>query len=293
MLVPAMGCAEFQRIQYAIAAHLRDPQRNPPPAQLEDRRVAIYRDLFYNNIESLLASNFPVIRRITTNQRWHQLVRGFYANYACHTPLFTEIGREFHCYLGTLAENDALQPAFLAELAHYEWVELALSLDECNIDHIAHDPGGDLLAGVPLVSPLAWALAYRFPVHRIREEFQPDSAADDPTFLIVVRNRGDDVGFMEVNALTMKLIESLKENSTGSGMQCLQALAAGIDPGTHTGDPELVGPRLRRALRAVVPRDRAGSARPRSERQAAHSRRLSDGRLRTRCARGARRGRRA
>ena len=87
---------DFQQLQRDFAAHLRDPARNAAPDGLEDRRVAVYRELFYNNIEGLLAGNFPVIRRITPDAQWHALARGFYAEHASHTPLFTEIGREFH-----------------------------------------------------------------------------------------------------------------------------------------------------------------------------------------------------
>ncbi|MDH4254937.1 MAG: DNA-binding domain-containing protein, partial [Gammaproteobacteria bacterium] len=50
----------FQRRQYEFAAHIRDPDANPPPAGIEDRRMAIYRELFYNNLLSLLGSTFPV-----------------------------------------------------------------------------------------------------------------------------------------------------------------------------------------------------------------------------------------
>src|SRR6187401_1863361 len=48
--------------QFAFAAHLRDPARHPAPDDIEDRRMAIYRDLVFNGLEALLASNFPVIR---------------------------------------------------------------------------------------------------------------------------------------------------------------------------------------------------------------------------------------
>jgi hypothetical protein len=40
---------EFQRKQYEFAAHIRDPEKNAAPPGIEDRRLAIYRDLFFNN----------------------------------------------------------------------------------------------------------------------------------------------------------------------------------------------------------------------------------------------------
>jgi len=225
--VPAL--AHFQQLQYAFAAHLRDPAHVPAPAGLEDRRVAIYRELFYNNIEGLLAGNFPVIRKLTDDTRWRALVRAFLAEYQSHTPLFTEIGREFHGFLEQRAEQGSDDPAFLAELAHYEWVELAVSLDEGDIDALAHDPDGDVVVGVPVLSPLAWPLAYRFPVHRIREDFQPADAPAEPTLLIVARNRRDEVAFMAVNALSLKLLEVLNEKPHATGVQALDRIVASMD----------------------------------------------------------------
>ena len=42
---------QFQETQYQFAAYIRDPEHQPIPDQLESRRMAIYRDLFFNNIE--------------------------------------------------------------------------------------------------------------------------------------------------------------------------------------------------------------------------------------------------
>ena len=50
----------LQDQQFALSRHLRDPSHPPPPG-IEERRLAIYRDLFFNNIESLLAGNFPAM----------------------------------------------------------------------------------------------------------------------------------------------------------------------------------------------------------------------------------------
>src|SRR5687768_2557021 len=153
--------------QYALAHHVRDPAANAPPPGIEDRRLAIYRDLFLNGIESLLAGNFPVIRRTLGDDAWRALVRRFYAEHRCRTPLFTEVGREFVQYL----EGRDEVPPWLHELAHYEWVELALQISDEPLP--PHDPAGDVLAGKPVLSPHAWALAYSWPVPRIGPDFQP------------------------------------------------------------------------------------------------------------------------
>src|SRR5262245_31185449 len=86
-------------LQSAFAAHLRDPEHAPAPADIEPRRMAIYTDLFFNNIESLVAANFPVIRTLYDDDAWRTLLRAFYREHRCHTPLFTEIAREFMRWL--------------------------------------------------------------------------------------------------------------------------------------------------------------------------------------------------
>ena len=65
--------------QFALSRHLRDPDAVPAPEGIEPRRVAIYRDLLYNNLQGLLAGNFPVIRRTLDDDAWHALVRAFSA----------------------------------------------------------------------------------------------------------------------------------------------------------------------------------------------------------------------
>ena len=52
---------EFQEKQFAFAAHIRDPKHVPAPDDIEDRRMAVYRDLFFNNLKSLLSNMFPVL----------------------------------------------------------------------------------------------------------------------------------------------------------------------------------------------------------------------------------------
>ena len=142
-------------LQTAFAAHIRDPERVAAPADIENRRMQIYRELFFNNIQSLLSSNFPVLRALHTDNDWRQLVRDFYSEHRCQTPLFPEIAKEFLRYLQDERCEQENDPGFLLELAHYEWVELALSLDERDPASQAADPEGDLLQGVPVLSPLA------------------------------------------------------------------------------------------------------------------------------------------
>ena len=68
---------DFQKKQYAFAAHIRDPDHAPAPDGIEDRRMAVYRDLFFNNLRNLLGGMFPVIRKIVGGDKWDRLIRLF------------------------------------------------------------------------------------------------------------------------------------------------------------------------------------------------------------------------
>jgi hypothetical protein len=215
-----------QRLQYQFTAHLRDPKQCPAPAGIEDRRMGIYRDLVFSNVESFISSNFPVIRTLYDDATWQKLARDFFREHRCHTPLFPEFAREFLRYLEARQQEDRDDPPFLLELAHYEWAELALALDETDIAGIAHDPNGNPLSGVPVLSPLAWVLGYHYPVQHIGPDFRPDQIPAEPTLLLLVRGRDDQVHFHEINALSALLVERLRENTQLSGLQCLDALLA-------------------------------------------------------------------
>lgn len=213
--------------QTAFAAHIRDPEHAPRPDGIEARRMDVYVELFRNNIDSLLATNFPVVRELYDEEGWNALVRAFYREHRAQTPLFPEFPREFIRYLETRAERGADDAPFLLELAQHEWSELALANDERSLDDVAHDPHGDVLDGVACVSPLARVHAYRFPVQRIGPDFRPTEPDPQPVLILLVRDRADDVRFFKIDALTALLLERLAANTDRrSGRDCLDALLA-------------------------------------------------------------------
>jgi hypothetical protein len=224
---------DFQRKQYEFAAHIRDPDKYPAPEDIEDRRMAIYRELFFNNLRNLLGSTFPVLKKLLGQERWAALIREFMAKHQSQTPYFLEIPKEFLAFLEDEHEASADDFPFLLELAHYEWVELALSVDTSENDLRKVDPDGDLLEGVPVLSVLAWSFAYRYPVHRISEDYQPREPGDQPTYLTVFRSADNEVGFMELNAVTAGLLDKISNNEERkTGRDLLIGLAGeiGFDP---------------------------------------------------------------
>lgn len=215
----------FQALQHALAAHLRDPKRNAAPAGIEERRLKIYRDLLYNTVEDTLASAFPVMRRLSEEADWHRRVRHFYATHRSQEPQLHMLAEQFLRYLES-RESQPHDPPFLGELAHYEWVELALSVSTAKIPESKATATEDSLNAQCQLSPLAWPLVYEWPVHRIGPDFLPDQPPAQPTCLVVYRNREDAVRFMEVNAVTARLLELMQDGGPATGRALLERLAA-------------------------------------------------------------------
>ena len=217
---------EFQQKQFAFAAHIRDPQHVPAPAGIEDRRMAIYRSLFFNNLKNLLSGMFPVLKKIHSPDAWTAIIRQFMQKHRATTPYFLQLPQEFLEFLQSEYDADDDDFPFLAELAHYEYIELALSISEAENDVTGVDPHGDLITGAPVKSELAWAFAYRFPVHRINRSFRPQSPGEQPTYLVVYRGSDDQVGFLELNPMTAGLLDAIEHNERGlSGASLLRELA--------------------------------------------------------------------
>ena len=216
----------FKQAQYEFSAHIRDPKLNPRPVDIEARRMKIYNELFFNNVEDFIANTYPVLKEITPEQQWQEMIRDYFSNHLSHTPLFPEMPREFLKYLEEERENKN-DPNFINELAHYEWVELALmtsDLDEnVNWDNI--DIDGDLLNNSPILSPLAWSLSYQYPVHQISNDFIPDEASEHPIYLLVYRDNNDEVHFMELNPVTAQLIQLITKKPNLTSKQILELIA--------------------------------------------------------------------
>lgn len=214
--------SDLRQQLHALAAHVRDPEAHPGPPGIEARRLKIYSDLVYNNLDGLLAGNFPVIRKILDDADWRSLVRGFLSRHHSHTPIFTELGREFIAFLDAEAGSYPARP-WLAELAHYEWAELGLQLSESVAP--PHDADGDVLEGVPVLSPLAWPIAYEWPVHRIGPDFQPDQPPPRPTQVLLRRESDGRVHFSLLSPLLYRLLELIGANTRRSGRDLLRQLA--------------------------------------------------------------------
>lgn len=205
-----MSAIESQR---QFAARIRDPGAVDRLPGISPERMDIYEGLFFRNIEGFLASGFPVLRKLIPDARWHSLVRSFIASHCCRSPYFLEISQEFIDWLEDGYKAEAGDLHFMLELAHYERVELALDIADVTLP-VAGPARINLLEQPLQWSPLAWPLAYQWPVHQLGVDFQPAEAPALPTCLLVWRDRTHKVRFMQLSAFAYQLATGLQEGNT-------------------------------------------------------------------------------
>ncbi len=201
--------------------HMRDPEVNPMPEGIEGRRIKIYSDLIYNNIQSFIANSFPVIRLLLNDDQWHKLLRDYVKHHQSQTPFFPKMPQEFLKYLESECNDIPEAYPFIPELAHYEWIETSVSLDTRELDTSNINPEGDLLEGIPVLNQLAVLLKYEWPVHQIGPEFIPVEKPEEATYIVVYRKPNDEVAFMALNSVSARLIQKIQDKNGLSGSEIL------------------------------------------------------------------------
>lgn len=227
---------DFKAKQIEFVAYIRNPANNPRPADVQQQRIRVYRELLFNNVDSFLSSNFPVLKTILTKSVWFELVQDFFAKHACTTPYFSEIPEEFLDYLQNHRKNNSDYP-FLLELTHYEWVEMALTIskDESSIN--TKQFLANLTQENLSLSTLAWPLAYQFPVQKISPSFLPKNPPSNPTYLLVYRGVDYEVNFIQISAYTFRMLQILQDNNGISTTICLNQMAKEL---AHSNPKEIL-----------------------------------------------------
>jgi hypothetical protein len=211
-----MALPDFQQYQLQFAGHIRNPAEKPKPAKVPARRMRVYTQIVFNNLESSVSACFPICRKILGVRAWKRLVRAFFMQHQCSSPLFRKIPEEFLQFLKAVQHV----PPYLYSLAHYEWVELAVSVDDAEVDAGQVDPAGELLDSEPVFAPAMALLSYDYPVHQISSRNQSTAPLAQPVHLLVYRNVEDEVRFVELNPVTAQLLNILQSGT----FTCRQAL---------------------------------------------------------------------
>jgi hypothetical protein len=199
-----------------------------PAQELENKtlkkklpNVEAYQEILLKNIDEIITQAFPTLRSVVDSDEWHELVYEFITQHEPKGPSFLHIPEEFVIFLQKRAARTG-DSLFVVELAHYEWVVLSteMTCDQAATDGLRDD--GDLLNEIPVVSPLAQVLSYKYPVHEINSEHTPAHAPEKRTYLVVCRNPQGEVSSMTLNHITAQLILALEKGKL-SGKEALEA----------------------------------------------------------------------
>ena len=224
----------FQRYQLAFTAHIRDPIKHPRPNGVPAKRMAVYEEVVFNNLFESISACFPVAQQVLGKRIWSKLAHAFLREHSASSPLFRQIPEEFVNFLASANSEIQLQlPPYIASLCHYEWIELLVAtMPVPKAETNSVNKAGDLIAQHPVFTPAMQLLHYEYDVHKISRRRKPKQKIS--TQLLVYRNAVDDVKFIELNAVTYRLISLLQQDSSCTGKQALTLLAAEL----HHSEPE-------------------------------------------------------
>ncbi len=203
----------LSQLQHDFGRSIRTPGKYPTLTGVTSDTISVYHSLVYSTLYEVTSQAFPVLFEVLGSTSWEKLVRLFLKESAATTPYFYQIPEIFLNYLETLSPKVMLAeglPVYLYDLAHYEWIELALELADIDLDDIGVDQTTSLKNGVAVLSPLAWVVAYDYPVHQINVENMQVDQSD--CYFIVYRNRQDQVKFMEIDENTVQLLSAIAHN---------------------------------------------------------------------------------
>lgn len=221
----------FQAYQRQFTDYLRDPPKQGPLPEALPPNIGVYARLLHNKIDGSLRNCFPVTRELLGAAHWRQLVQDFISGHRCQSPLYREIPDEFIDYLMHEKDRNGM-PEYMIDLAHYEWMELVLETATPEASANILRSQANLLKLIPVLNPVLHLLQYRFPVHRITPtdphwknwEDRRQPYDEEPALLVGLRDKRYRIEFIEVNAVTARLIELLRDNFR-TGEQALLQLA--------------------------------------------------------------------
>lgn len=197
--------------------------QNQSEKHIPSRVGGVYRALVFNNVMGFLNQCFPICKSILKDD-WQLLGRYFFQCYPSHSPYFSEIPMYFVDFLSKLPDKTKqsdwhppidmtyekivnMVPDYMAELAHYEWLELFVdTVPECTPKMVVKGK---------YLNPTVQNFHYRYAVQEIDAD---GNAPLQDTFLAVLR-ANDAVCFVQLNGLTHWLLEYIKQSTTAFDSQ--------------------------------------------------------------------------
>lgn len=235
-----------------LTAHLRNPAQQPCPGFMDAQAVDLYRELLVGNFDAALRACFPLWIRCLGEARYLLWRDAFIAEHACRSPFFRQIPDEFMAYLSQNPQRLQQDLPYALELAHLEWLELALGVAQT--DTLPEHSGSAVQD--PWTTPLRLnavhaLVQYAYPVQQLilRPTFSAAPVLDpNPVSLYLYRNRVDAVQMLEPDALSLQILVSLDADPQ-SGSAIFQHWQ---DHGKIDGNAQTVAEQMQGLLRQML-----------------------------------------
>lgn len=233
---PLAAALPYQTSQLAFSHWLRQPTTATLPMGIEARRMQVYRDLVFNNIESFLAHSYPIAIAMLPEDDWDFLVAVFFQYGQCDSPYYYDISMHFRDFLDQhMAETDAatlngrdvtpniraiaLRAPWLRELLHYEWMALYVDMAETNWQPRVAERDDALT-----LRTSCWVLGYQYAVHTWSVDEHPAEPSPQPTCLLIYRTSDFQTRAYPIHALWAYLIELIQSDAAHSPETLVTAL---------------------------------------------------------------------
>ena len=201
---------DFRQFQFALARHLRDPLSAPAPVGVNVAEASGCTHEMVLHLRDVLAPAFPLTHALLGEEIWEHTVRLFLKNAPSHTPWVSTTQRAFMEYV---CENPEVQnlPAWLQDLAHFEWLQNAVSTTPVHWPEF--DAQADVMHHAVVINPTHVEASYEWPVHSIDADCKLDDMQS--THVSMLRDLNDELQVYESSVFRGQLLDLLRNGQTG------------------------------------------------------------------------------
>ncbi len=201
---------DLQQQQQAFIDYIRQPNA-PLPCGVSFERMQVYRELFFNNVRGFVSNAFPVLKSLYSEAQWQALIRDFFSQHDCQSPIFVEIAQEFMHFLRDEYKTTEIDPPFMLALAHYEWLELEVATAQQDSLQLAVSKA-EILHSPLCLAATARVAQYQYPVQQISVDFRPLRPLGEPVSFCVYQDAVGEVRFLHLTPLSAQVLGYLAKN---------------------------------------------------------------------------------
>lgn len=176
---------------------------NALSGRFDQDRMALYKWLVVDNLQTAVAPCFPVLCSILPENQWKKVFQDYLRIEESSCPSYLQLPG----YIAHFLQRHPLPSfPFAGDLAHYEWMELDIHQQE------ETPPSSDLSKPASktwVLSPQSRLLAYQYPVDKISKDFLPMRA--EPHYYLLF-SREKTVEFHRLNDSSYQLLHTLTKS---------------------------------------------------------------------------------